>query len=93
MSDSLQAPWAVALQAPLSMGFSRQEYWSGLPFASPGDLPDPGIEPRCVSFHVQKVQVCGFMYLGTKHWLSMGTAGAESEAGELDVGGTTESQA
>ena len=46
MSDSLQAPWAVALQAPLSMGFSRQEYWSGLPFASPGDLPDPGIEPR-----------------------------------------------
>ena len=46
MSDSLQTPWAVALQAPLSMGFSRQEYWSGLPFASPGDLPDPGVEPR-----------------------------------------------
>ena len=39
-------PWAVAYQAPLSMGFSRQEYWSGLPFPSPGDLPDPGIEPR-----------------------------------------------
>ena len=38
-------PWAVAYQAPLSMGFSRQEYWSGLPFPSPGDLPDPGIEP------------------------------------------------
>ena len=36
--------WAVAHQAPLSMGFSRQEYWSGLPFPSPGDLPDPGIE-------------------------------------------------
>ena len=35
-----------SLQAPLSMGFSRQEYWSGLPFPSPGDLPDPGIEPR-----------------------------------------------
>ena len=33
-------------QASLSMGFSRQEYWSGLPFPSPGDLPDPGIEPR-----------------------------------------------
>ena len=33
-------------QAPPSMGFSRQEYWSGLPFSSPGDLPDPGIEPR-----------------------------------------------
>ena len=38
-------PWAVAYQAPPSMGFSRQECWSGLPFPSPGDLPDPGIEP------------------------------------------------
>ena len=38
-------PWTVAYQAPPSMGFSRQEYWSGLPFPSPGDLPDPGIEP------------------------------------------------
>ena len=38
-------PWTVAHQAPLSMGFSRQEYWSGLPFPSPGDLPDPGIKP------------------------------------------------
>ena len=38
--------WTVAYQAPLSMGFSRQEYWSGLPFPSPGDLPYPGIEPR-----------------------------------------------
>ena len=41
-----ETPWTVAPQAPLSMGFSRQEYWSGLPFPSPGDLPDPGIEPR-----------------------------------------------
>ena len=39
-------PWTVVYQASLSMGFSRQEYWSGLPFPSPGDLPDPGIEPR-----------------------------------------------
>ena len=39
-------PWTVAQQAPPSMGFSRQEYWSGLPFPSPGDLPNPGIEPR-----------------------------------------------
>ena len=39
-------PWTVAHQAPPSMGFSRQEYWGGLPFPSPGDLPDPGIEPR-----------------------------------------------
>ena len=39
-------PWTVAYQASLSMGFSRQEYWSGLPFPSPGYLPDPGIELR-----------------------------------------------
>ena len=39
-------PWTVAYQAPLSVGFSRQEYWSGLPFLSPKDLPEPGIEPR-----------------------------------------------
>ena len=39
-------PWTVAHQALLSMGFSRQEYWSGLPFPSPGNLPNPGIKPR-----------------------------------------------
>ena len=39
-------PWTVAYQAPLSMGFYRQEYWSGLPFPSPGDLPDSGIKLR-----------------------------------------------
>ena len=38
-------PWIVAHQAPLSMGFSRQEYWGGLPSPSPGDLPNPGIKP------------------------------------------------
>ena len=39
-------PWTVAYQAPPSMGFSRQEYWSGLPFPSPEDLPNPGVKPR-----------------------------------------------
>ena len=39
-------PWALAYQAPLSMEFSKQEYWSGLPFPPPGDLPNPGIKPR-----------------------------------------------
>ena len=39
-------PWTVVPLAPLSMGFSRQEYWSGLPFPSPGDLPNPGSEPK-----------------------------------------------
>ena len=42
---TLATPWTVAHQAPLSMGFSRQEYWSGLPFPSSRDLPDPGIKP------------------------------------------------
>ena len=45
MSDFV-TPWTVAYQASLSMEFFRQEYWSGLPFPSPGDLPDPGIKPR-----------------------------------------------
>ena len=43
---TLATPWTVALQASLAMGFSRQEYWSGLPFPSPGHLPNPRIEPR-----------------------------------------------
>ena len=43
-------PWTVAHRALPSMGFFRQEYWSGLPFPSPGDLPSPGIEPRSPAF-------------------------------------------
>ena len=43
-------PWTIACQAPLSMEFSRQEYWSGLPFPSPGDLPNPGTEPTSPVF-------------------------------------------
>ena len=46
LSDSFVTPWTIGYQAPLSMGFPRQEYWSGLPFPSPGDLPDPGIKPE-----------------------------------------------
>ena len=46
-------PGTVACQAPLSMGFSRQEYWSGLPFPSPGDLPDTGIKPGSPALHVE----------------------------------------
>ena len=45
------APWTVACQAPLSMEFSRQEYWSGLPFPIPGDLLDPGIESMSYTSH------------------------------------------
>ena len=48
MSDSATL-WTVAHQAPLPMGFSRQEYWNGLPSPPPGDLPDPGIEPMSLT--------------------------------------------
>ena len=49
-------PWTIARQAPLSLGFSRQEYWSGLPCPPPGDLPDPGIEPRSPSGQASTAQ-------------------------------------
>ena len=48
---TLATPWTIALQAPLSMGFPRQEHWSGLPFPSPGHLPQPGI--KCTSLALQ----------------------------------------
>ena len=48
-------PWTVDLQAPLSMGFSRQEYWSGLPCPPPGDLPNPGIKPRSPAFQADSL--------------------------------------
>ena len=50
MSNSFVTPWNVAHQAPLSMGFRRQEYSSGLPFPSPGGLPNPGIKPESSTF-------------------------------------------
>ena len=55
-------PWTVAHQAALSMGFSRQEYWSGLPFPSPGDLPDPGIKPTSLT---SPALASGFFTTGT----------------------------
>ena len=51
MSDSATL-WTIAHHAPLSMGFSRQEYWSGLQCSPPGDLPDPGIEPRSPALQI-----------------------------------------
>ena len=48
-------PWTVAYQAPLSVGFSRQEYWSGLPLPSPWNLPDPGIEPRSLTLQADSL--------------------------------------
>ena len=52
---TLMTPWTVARQTPLSMGFPRQEYWSGLPFPSPEDLPNPEIEPRCPALQVDSL--------------------------------------
>ena len=52
LCPTLEIPWTVAWQAPLSMGFPRQEYWSGLPFPSPGDLPNPGTEPGSPALQV-----------------------------------------
>ena len=54
MSDSV-TPWTVAHQAPLSMGFSGQEYWSGLPCPTPGDLPNPGIKPVSPALQVDSL--------------------------------------
>ena len=48
-------PWTVAHQAPLSIGFSRQEYWSGLPCPPPGDIPNPGIEPRSPTLQAESL--------------------------------------
>ena len=68
-------PWTVAHQAPLSMGFPRQEYWSGLSFSPPEDLPDPGTEPMSLALqeeslplsHLESpVYVCTCLYLSAR---------------------------
>ena len=57
MADSFATPWTVAYQAPLFMGFPRQEYWSRLSFRSPGDLPDPRIKPGPPALQVVKQEM------------------------------------
>ena len=57
--------WTVARQVPLSMGFSRQEYWSGLPSPSPGDLPDPGIEPTSL---MSSALAGSFHFITSANW-------------------------
>ena len=54
---TLETPWTAAQQAPLSMGLSRQEYWSGLPFLPPGDLHDQGIEPVSPALQVDSLSL------------------------------------
>ena len=65
MSDSLRPPCTVAHQAPLSMQFPRQEYWNGLPFLSPGDLPNPGIEPTILASLVLQAGSLPMSHLGS----------------------------
>ena len=57
ISDSFATPWTVPHQAPLSTGFTRWEYWSGLPVSFPGDLPDPGIEPASPALQANSLQL------------------------------------
>ena len=72
----LATPWTVAYQAPPSMAFSRQEYWSGLPFPPPGALPNPGIEPASLTspslaggfFTTQSVQLLSCVRLFATPW-------------------------
>ena len=66
VSDSV-IPWTVALQAPLSMGFSREDYWSGLPFPLPGDLPDPGIEHMSPVDPALQVDSLSLSHLGSPY--------------------------
>ena len=57
---TLVTPWTVACQAPLSMRFPRQEYWSGLPFPAPGDIPNPRIEPQSPALQADSYTASGF---------------------------------
>ena len=61
---SLVTPWTVVHQAPLSIGFPSQEYWSGLPFPSTADLPNPGIEPRSPALQMVSC-IAGILYAFT----------------------------
>ena len=65
----LAAPWTVACQAPLSMGFSRQEYQTGLPFPSPRNLPDPGIEPRSLMSPAWQADSLPLRHRGKAQWV------------------------
>ena len=66
--------WTVACQAPPSMGFSRQEYWSGLPFPPPGDLPDPEIEPRLLRLLYWQADSLALRHLGSPWSLTVSSS-------------------
>ena len=70
------APWTVACQASLSMGFSRQEYWNGLPFPSPGNHPSPGIKPwvSCIAGRLFTIWASRARWLNWRGWFRKGEA-------------------
>ena len=67
--------WSVARQAPLSMGFSRQEYWTELPFPSPGDLPDPGIKRTSLMSPALQADLKSELFWKPPHFLKKKTYG------------------
>ena len=67
MSDFFATPWTVVHQAPLSVRFSRQEYWGGLPFSPPGDLPHPGVQPGSPSLQTDSLPVSHLGRPGNKY--------------------------
>ena len=77
-------PWIVAHQAPLSTGFSRQEYWSGLPCPSPGDLPDPGIGPMSLSL---VLQLAGGFFITSTTWEAQISVSSSIKWGVILSGG------
>ena len=86
-------PWTIACQAPLSMGFPRQEYWSGFPFSSPKDLPHPGIKPASPALQVDSLPVshqgspklvCRWIELSRVQTRTGGLQGRELGARELE---------
>ena len=90
---TLVTPWTVALQDPLFMGLSRKEYWSGLPFPSPGDLPDSGIESASpalagkyyfiLNFDLKKKQTNKPLALRFTQWVLLGQSSHHSFGGQL----------
>ena len=73
MTDSFETPVTVARQAPLSVGFSRQECWCGLPFPPPGDLPDQGVNPHLLHWRwlLYHLIGCGSQYVYTYSWFTL----------------------
>ena len=90
-SPILATPWTIACQSPLSIEFSRQEYWSGLPFPSPGDLPDPGIEHGSLALQADSLPTEPWCLQAEgsacpkawRHSESLQQAAAAAEAGEV----------